>query len=274
MRRVSRQSGLPAAPAIPQRRGMGAWGDVITAGLLVSLRLAPTLAFAQPFTLIRVPVTVRVLMAMGLSLWLVDARPALTVDRLADASLPGLVAGELGIGISIALALQLAFAAILFAGRTLDIQAGFGLASLADPTTQNDQPLIGAILAYAAGAIFFTIGAQYDLLALWVGSLELLPVGYGILRPDLAAVGNFASAVFLVGVGLVGAALLAIFLADIVIAFMSRTLPQMNMLLLGFQVKSIVLLLVLPVSLALSSAAFLRLLRMALAAPPTFWGVA
>ena len=39
--------------------------DSLTAALLVSLRLAPTLAFAQPFTLLRVPVVVRVLLAVA-----------------------------------------------------------------------------------------------------------------------------------------------------------------------------------------------------------------
>ena len=41
--------------------------------------------------------------------------------------------GELVIGLSIALGLQLVFAAILTVGRAIDIQAGFGLAPLADP---------------------------------------------------------------------------------------------------------------------------------------------
>ncbi len=250
---------------------MDDWGDQVTAALLVSLRLAPALAFAQPFTLMRIPPMIRVLMAIGLSLWLVDARPASTVERLGEGNLIGQVAGELGIGMTIALALQWAFAAILFAGRTLDIQVGFGLATVADPTTQNDQPLIGAILAYGAGAIFFATGAQYDLLALWVASLEMLPLGYGFLSVDLVKLGSYMTAVLLAAVGLVAAALLAIFLADIVIAFLSRTLPQMNMLLLGFQVKSILVLLVLPVTLALSGAAFLRILRMALAAPVDWW---
>lgn len=110
---------------------MGAWVDSLEASLLVSLRLAPTLAFAQPFSLVRVPVMVRLLIAIGLSLWLVDARPALTAERLAGHSFVGLMAGELAIGVSIALALQLAFGAILWAGGVLDFQAGYGLATLA-----------------------------------------------------------------------------------------------------------------------------------------------
>lgn len=252
---------------------MGGITDSVMAALLVSLRLAPCLAFAQPFTLLRVPVLVRVLLAVGLALWLVDARPALTTDRLAGHGLVGLFFGELTVGISIALALQLAFAAILWAGNALDVQAGFGLATLADPTTKAEQPLASTVLVYAAAAVFFTTGAQYDLLALWAASLDTLPVGYGMLAPDLAALGGYIAAVFGLALGLVGATMLALFLADLVIAFLARTLPQMNVLLLGFQVKAMVMLLTLPIAIALGAALFLRIVRLALAAPPTYWGV-
>lgn len=220
------------------------------------------------------PVTVRVLLAVGLALWLVDARPALTTDRLAGHGLVSLFLGELMVGISIALALQLAFGAILWVGRVLDVQAGFGLAMLADPTTREEQPLAGMILAYGAAAVFFTTGAQYDLLALWVASLEALPVGYGTMQPDMGALMSYVGSLYFVAIGLVGAAMLAIFLADVVIAFLSRTLPQMNVLLLGFQVKAIVLLVTLPIALAIGAALFVRLVRLALAAPPTYWGAA
>ena len=245
---------------------MGGWVDSLTATLLVALRLAPVLAFAQPFTLLRVPVLARVLMAIGLSLWLVDARPALTSDRLAGQGLIGLLFGELAVGVAIALALQLAFAAILWAGQVLDFQAGFGLATLADPTTQNEQPLAGTVLAYAAAAVFFTTGAQYDLLALWIASLEALPLGYGMLEPDMAALGSYIGGLFFVALGLVGATMLAIFLADLVIAFLSRTLPQMNVLVLGFQVKAMVTLVLLPATLALAGAGIVRIIRLALEA--------
>lgn len=252
---------------------MGAWVDSLEASLLVSLRLAPALAFAQPFSLIRIPVTVRILIAIGLALWLVDARPALTADRLAGHGFIGLMAGELAIGISIALALQLAFGAILWAGGVLDFQAGYGLATLADPTTREEMPLAGTVLVYGAAALFFTTGGQYDLLALWVASIETMPVGYGLLTPDMAALGSYIGTVFILAIGLVGAAMLAIFLADIVIAFLSRTLPQMNVLLLGFQVKAMLLLVTLPLAIALAGALFLRILRLAVTAPTNWWSV-
>ena len=51
-----------------------------------------------------------------------------------------------------------------------------------------------------------------------------------------------------------------------------RTLPQMNALLLGFQVKAMLLLVTLPLSVAFAGALFLRIIRVALAAPPSWWG--
>lgn len=246
--------------------------DIWIASLLVALRIVPTLAFAPPFTLMRIPATVRVLLAVGLSFWLVSARPELTSAHVAGNSLPGLVLGELVVGVAIALGLQLAFAAIMWAGRALDIQAGFGLAMLADPTTNAQIPLAGTILAYTAAMIFFATGAHYDLLALWLASVEALPLGYGIVQPDMTALGQYLATVFFLSIGLVGAAMLAIFLADIVIAFLSRTLPQMNVLLLGFQVKAMVMVVTLPIAISFAGALFLRLMRMAVTEPAFFWG--
>jgi len=44
----------------------------------------------------------------------------------------------------------------------------------------------------------------------------------------------------------------------------SRTLPQMNVLFLGFQVKAIVTLVLLPIAIAGSATLFLRMIRFAL----------
>ncbi|MDD3800111.1 MAG: flagellar biosynthetic protein FliR [Novosphingobium sp.] len=245
----------------------------LVAALLVALRVAPALAYGGPFTLLRVPLTMRVLLALVLALWLVAGRPAATVDVVrSGASLLSLAAGELLVGIAIALCLQLAFAAILWAGRAVDIQAGFGLAMVADPTTQAQMPLAGTVFAYGAAAVFFTMGGAHDLIALWAASLDALPMGHGLLAGDMQALSALAGTLFAMGIGLVAIVMLVLFLLDLTIAFMSRTLPQMNVLLLGFQVKSMATLLTLPVALAVSAGIFVRLLRTALEGAPGLLG--
>lgn len=248
---------------------MGELTNQAIAVLLVALRIAPTLAFASPFTLLRVPVSVRVLLAIALAGWLVAAHPAQSWQ--ADFWSKGLfltALGELFLGIALSLSLQLAFAALLTAGRAIDIQAGFGLAVLIDPATRTQLPLVGTLFAYAAGAIFFATDGPADLLAIWSASLERVPLGSAAIGADITVLGAYISAVFVMAFGLGGLVMLVLFLCDMAIAFMSRTLPQMNVMLLGFQVKAMATLAVLPVAIGVSGALFLRMLRYALDTAP------
>ncbi len=239
---------------------------------LLALRIAPTLAFSPPFTLLRIPATVRVLLGLALAGWIAAAHPdaSWNSDFLAR-GLPAVAASELLLGVALALALQLAFAAMLWAGRALDIQAGFGLALLADPTTRAQLPLAGTIFAYAAAAIFFSMDGPLELLAIWSASLDAVPLGRGAIGASndaLPILFDYMGAVFAMALGLAALVLLVLFLLDLAIAFMSRTLPQMNVLVLGFQVKSIAMLATLPLAIGVSGALFLRILRRALETTP------
>lgn len=236
--------------------------DQLVAALLVSLRIAPTFAFAPPFTLLRVPAIVRLFLSLSLAWLLISSRapeaPAPTGDIAAAA------AGELLLGVTIALSLQLAFAALQTAGRAIDIQVGFGLAQIADPTLRSQMPLVGALFSYAAAAVFFSTGGPTDLLAIWAHSLDAVPIGAFAAPTGLEMLLEYVRAVFLLAMGIAGVVFMALFLLDMAIGLMSRTLPQMNVLVLGFQVKTLALLVTLPLVFALSGSLFLRLVRLAL----------
>jgi flagellar biosynthesis protein FliR len=237
--------------------------------LLLSLRVAPTLGFAAPFTLLRVPAMVRMMLAIGLTAWLVAGYPDATWRTpFWEAGLPMVALSELFLGVALALALQLAFAALLTAGRVIDIQAGFGLAVLVDPTTRNQMPLVGTLFAYAGGAVFFALGGPEDLLAIWAASVQKVPLGAASLGGGPGLMIDYMGVVFLMAIGLAGMVLLMLFLLDLVVAFLSRTLPQMNVLLLGFQVKAIATMAALPLALPLSGALFAQLMRSALETMP------
>jgi flagellar biosynthetic protein FliR len=249
---------------------MEGYASQITALLLLSLRIAPTLAFAPPFTLVRTPAMVRIALSLGLSIWLLAAHPeaASSVGSSAGA-LAASAASELLLGATLAISLQLAFAAIMTAGRALDIQVGFGLAQIADPTLRTHMPLVGTLFVYAAAAVFFGTDGPLDLLAIWSRTLDVIPLGGFAGSPTLRPLLNYVDLVFILAMGLAGVVFLTIFIIDVAIAFVSRTLPQMNVLLLGFQVKTIALLLTLPFVFAFSGALLLRLMRLCVDAAAT-----
>jgi flagellar biosynthetic protein FliR len=233
--------------------------------LLVSLRIVPTLAFSPPFTLVRIPAIVRVILCLALSAWIVSSHPAQTsaVD-VAQFGFLAIAASELMIGLALALALQLAFAALMTAGRVIDLQAGYAFAMIADPSSRTQMPLIGMIFAYAAAAVFFATDGPQNLLAIWSLSVEHLPLGASLGSDALPILTGYIGSIFVMAFGSGGLVLLVLFMIDFAIALVSRTLPQMNVLFLGFQVKALATLVVLPIALAGSAALFLRMFRFAL----------
>lgn len=242
----------------------------IVSCLLLGLRIAPVFTFAPPFSLVQMPRLFRLLFGLGLSVCLVAAYPQATT-MLADISLSGiLVAGlrELMLGTIFVLAFQIVFGALYLAGRTLDIQAGFGLALLIDPVSRSQVPLVGILFAYGAAAVFFAADGHIGLLRLLAASLDVVPLGGWSMPDSVDRIAAFMSLAFLMAVGVAAGAMLALFLSDMVIALLSRTVPQMNVLILGFQVKTIVLLLVLPLSFGLGGALLLRLMALTLHALP------
>jgi len=240
----------------------------IFSSLLLSLRVSPAFALAPPFSLTGVPRLFRALFGLGISAALAGADPG---ARITDFSAAFLIVGsvrELALGLISVLALQLMFGALNVAGRTLDIQAGFGLGAAIDPSTGAQTPLIGSALTYEAGAVFFALGGAEDLLRILQASLQAVPLGAGHFPAALAPLTEFVSAVFVTALGVAGGAILCLFLADLAIALLSRTVPQMNVLILGLQVKSLVILIALPATLGFSGVLLARLASFTLASIP------
>lgn len=236
--------------------------------ILLSFRIAPVFLFAPPFTLTRAPRMFTGMLSLGLSAALVSAIPAARLTEVTGDILMVGALRELFLGLVPVVVLQFLFGALNVAGRTIDIQAGFGLAMQIDPTTRAQLPLAGTIFGYAAAATFFAVGGHFQLLRFFAASLRAVPLaaerGSHTLQPLL----GYVSAVSLGAIGVGGAAITALFLSDIVVAALSRTVPQMNALLLGIQVKAAVMLVTLPIALGVSGALLARLVALSLEIMP------
>ncbi|HEY2710727.1 MAG TPA: flagellar biosynthetic protein FliR [Caulobacteraceae bacterium] len=241
----------------------------IFSSFLLSLRLAPVFAFAPPFSMTQVPVLFRSLFGVGLAACMISTSPPSAL--ISDLSLGSLVLSsvrELALGMIFVLALQMMFAALYVAGRTLDIQSGFGLAVVINPATGEQDPLIGTLFAYAAAATFFAMNGHADLLRIVRASLDAIPLGSGGFPTSIVRMTSFISTMFVVAFGVAGGAILCLFLADLSIAMLSRTVPQMNVLILGLQVKTLLILLVLPATLGFTGALLARMVAITLQSIP------
>jgi flagellar biosynthesis protein FliR len=237
--------------------------------LLLSLRITPVFLFAPPFMLVRVPRLFVTLTGMGLSALIVSGWPA--IARVQSVTIETLFIGgarELMLGLVPVVILNQVFGALYLAGRTIDVQAGFGLAMLIDPTTKGQVPLAGTLFAYCAAVTFFAMDGHAHLLRFFILSLEQIPLATANAFASLSQLTSFILATTLLAMGVGGAAILALFLTDIVVALLARTVPQMNALLLGIQVKAIIFLAVLPIAIGTAGALFVQLVVNGIATMP------
>jgi flagellar biosynthesis protein FliR len=230
--------------------------------MLLSLRMGPVFVLAPPFSQTQTPLRVRVCLVLALSACLAQPIPASVYQD--DGALVLSAASELLLGLMVAFAVQAAFAALSFAGRVLDVQAGYGLAMVIDPGSRGQAPMFGTILVLVASLIFFAANGQDDLLRLLASLVHVLPVGQAHLLDRPQAFISYFGMVMGMGLTAVAATIITLFLIDLAIAFLSRALPQMNALMLGLQVKTIVTLCAMALSAGLVAPATLRLISAAL----------
>lgn len=222
--------------------------------LLLSARIAAATMLTPIFGPVQIPGPVRVMIALALAAFLVLAVPVTLppIDSALELSIATL--GELVLGASLAFGFLVAYAATQIAGRVLDIQLGYSAAAVLNPTTQTPAPLIGTVLGMAGVAVFLALDGHHVLLRALALSVEHYPPGALAFGIDFGEHLKFSGAMFTFGLALAAPVMLTLLLADIALAVMSRSMPQLNVFVLSFSIKIVLGLLGLAVSVKFAGA--------------------
>lgn len=214
--------------------------------LLVSVRVGVVMYAFSALSSVRMPGQFRILLVIALSAALVGAlNPALRMDVVSVGSLVTAFAQEAVLAGVMALMLSILFAAMHFGGQLLDTQIGFGLANLIDPITRSQSPLLGVVLNLAAVVVFLALDGHHWIVRGLAASLEQIPPGAGLnLAADLSDASAIISAplamIFVHGLAVVAPAVMGVLLVDIGFAVLSRSVPQMNVLVVSIPAKILV----------------------------------
>ncbi len=145
---------------------------------------------------------------------------------------------EFLIGFILALMTQFFFAAVQLAGQIIDTQMGFGIVNVIDPMSGVQAPLLGNFKYILALLVYLQIDGHHLFLQALFESFQFIPIGSLSLRPELyqsmiSLFGNIFELGFKLSLPLVGALLAA----DFILGIMSRTIPQMNIFMVGMPAK-------------------------------------
>lgn len=208
--------------------------------LLIWGRIAGFMLTAVPFSSRAIPVQVKIWLAalIAFLIFMISYRQPVAVSSdLAGYLLQFLT--ELFTGCAIGFLTQLVFAAIQLAGQLLDTQAGFGVVNVIDPQYGGQVPLLGNFQYILAILLFLVINGHHVLLSCLADSYRLLPVGGGVhlKGPFYSFIFQLAGDMFVTAFRIALPVLGALFIADLVMGVIARTVPQINIFIISIPLK-------------------------------------
>lgn len=229
--------------------------------LLVLARVAGIFSTAPIFSNVNVAPMVRVSIALALTFVFVPMaryNPTAQLDWL-----PFIVAiaKEAAIGLAMGFLASLMFAAVHMAGTFIDLQIGFGFAQMVDPMIKEQHAVISQFQNLAATLLFLTINGHYLMIQGLADSFAILPLGEISMSTQVAGgMMHVFSIMFLAALKIGAPVVGAIFLTDVALGILARTVPQLNVLVVGFPAKIavgfVVILAVLPIAFTVMTGLF------------------
>lgn len=141
-------------------------------------------------------------------------------------------------GLLLGFVAQLPIWAAQLAGQLIGFQMGFGIVSILDPDSGNQQSIVAGVLQQTALLLFLLLDGHHMVIEALARSLVLLPPGAVSLTPALMDRGIALSGELLaIGVRMGAPVLAALFLTEVGLGVIARTVPQMNIFIVGFPLK-------------------------------------
>ncbi|MGI6783816.1 MAG: flagellar biosynthetic protein FliR [Aminivibrio sp.] len=176
---------------------------------------------------------------------------------------------EFFIGTVIGFISALPLYALQISGELIGISMGFAMVSLMDPLSETRASIIGQLQFLVGLWFFFRWNGHLIMTQSVVESLKLVPPGRLVFWPlsDLG-LGKWLQQAFVLSLRFVLPFYGAILLADVGLGFLARTVPQMNIFVLGLPLKIalgfFVLLVVLPVAVEIMAGQMEKMAELAL----------
>jgi len=156
-------------------------------------------------------------------------------------------------GLALGLAMQLIFVSLQMGSHILGVQMGFGLGAVYDPVTGAQFGAFDQFYAVLVTLVFFTVNGHYMVIQALAETIRAVPLGtWDPLTIQSSAVASLFTGLLVTAVRIAMPVVAALFLTDVGMGFVARTVPQANILIVGMPIKitvgMIVLIAALPVT--------------------------
>lgn len=221
--------------------------------LLLVCRVSGLFMISPFFGSFNVPVYFRAGACLAISFVLFPVVDAFTVIEAPPTVLAfaAVVLQEMFVGWLIGFVAYISFSAIQMAGKILDMQVGFAIVNVMDPTSGQQVPLIGSFLYNLSLIVFLATNGHHMLLTALAKSFQSIPILGINFQPTLTElIARFTTGIFLTGVQIAMPITFAILLTNISLGILARSMPSLNIFVVGIplhiMIGLFVLLMIIP----------------------------
>ena len=215
---------------------------------LVLTRVSGLMVSAPIYGSKEIPMRIRALLAVSVAALIMPGQWDTTIpDPGTTLNYAVILGSELIVGLCLGLGITILFSGIQLAGQMIGRIGGLMLADVFDPSMGTSVPLFSRFLLLISTAVFLLIGGHRMMLAGLLDTFTSLPLGAGSLPASLDQefLGGLVRVFevlltqsFSLGIRAAAPVVTALLLSTLVMGLISRTLPQLNILAVGFGLNS------------------------------------
>lgn len=216
--------------------------------LLVLIRISGIFLISPFFSSQNIPNIMKAGFSFILSILL-----TLTLDvnpNIVETTFAVLLVKELMVGFIIGFISYAFFSTFYVMGQIVDMKIGFGMVNVMDPQHKVQVPVMGNFYYILAFLLLLSINGHHIIINALIDSYKFIPVGRFTFKKNTAFfLVDILAKSFITGFKLSAPVVAIIFLTDLLLGILARTIPQMNVFVVGMPLKILIGLILISVSL-------------------------
>ncbi|WP_099468863.1 flagellar biosynthetic protein FliR [Konateibacter massiliensis] len=207
--------------------------------MLVFVRISAFIFIAPYFSISNVPRRVRAGLAFFITLVVYPVLPRGALAYSTVIEYGAIVLREGIAGLLLGLSASICYSIIAFAGRMIDMDIGFSMVSVLDPISKEETSISGSFYNYIFMLVMVCSDMPHYLLRAVVDAYQLVPLGNVQFNMDrlydsfLAYMADY----LIIGFRIVLPIFAVILVTNVVLGVLAKVAPQMNMFVIGIQLK-------------------------------------
>lgn len=205
--------------------------------LLILVRITAFVYVAPFFSLRNVPQKVKVGFSLFFSLILFQIVPG-QLEYNGVIGFAALIISELMVGLIVGFFTNISYYILSFAGSMMDMEIGFSMVNELDPVSNIQTTITSNYYSYIVMLMMLVTNLHHYLIRAIADTFKVIPLGAGKFRPDLYLLMlQFIKDYFIIGFRIVLPVFAGILIVNAILAILAKIAPQLNMFVIGLQLK-------------------------------------